>query len=216
MIASDGYPWIGGAAGVALLAGLFGVPAIALLALLALAFFLNFFRDPDRVPATADPRDLVSPADGVVVAAGDLPEAERFDECADLPVFVSIFMNVFDVHVNRAPTDGTLTRVVPRGGLKLAADDSRARLENERVLVRMDTAAGPLAFAQVAGLVARRIVFRRREGDRVTRGERVGLIKFGSRVDLYFPAGTEVKVQVGQRTRAGETIVARLVGGEAK
>ena len=211
MIASDGIPYLVGAAIGAGIAFFFGAWPVGILVLLLLVFFVNFFRDPNRTPDSSDPRDLVSPADGVVIVKGEVPEHERFPECADLPVFVSIFMNVFDVHVNRAPADGTFTHVVPRGGLKLKADALRARLENERVLWRLDTGrTGPVAFAQVAGLLARRIVARKKAGDVVRRGERIGMIKFGSRVDLYLPAGTEIPLEIGQRTWAGKSVVARL------
>lgn len=215
MIATDGYPWLAAALVAVVVFLALGYWPLALLAFLLGAFFLNFFRDPERTPATADPLDAISPADGLVLRVADVSGEDRPAECADLPVYVAVFMNVFDVHVNRSPADGRIAAVVPSGGLKLAADDRRARLENERVLIRLETAAGPLAFVQIAGLVARRIVFRRAAGDQVGRGERVGLIKFGSRVDLYFPKGTEIRVREGERIRAGETIVARMTGPPA-
>ncbi len=207
MIAPDGYPYLA-FAGAATVAAAFLYWPLALVVFALFLFLVNFFRDPERNPASDDPRDVISPADGVVIRSGETGAEDRPPACADLPVYLSIFMNVLDVHVNRSPLDGTIVVAEHRGGLKLAADHERARLENERNLVRLDTAYGPIVFVQVAGLLARRIVFRRKVGDAVGRGERVGMIKFGSRVDLYFPAGTKLLVAPGDRCFAGRSAIA--------
>jgi len=210
MIAKDGIPYLGVALVVTAALAAAGLFVLAGLAFLGFVFLTNFFRDPERIPDSADPLDVISPADGVVIRVGEIPAGERLPECADLPVGISIFMNVFDVHVNRSPADGVIAAAEHTSGLKLPADHQRAQLENERNLVRLDTEAGPLVFIQVAGLLARRIVFRKKAGDRVSKGERVGMIKFGSRVDLYFQAGTVPAVRDGERTWAGKSVVARL------
>ncbi|MEO5368226.1 MAG: phosphatidylserine decarboxylase [Magnetococcus sp. WYHC-3] len=164
-----------------------------------------FFRDPPR-QTPADPGLIIAPADGRVIV---------IDECSDpvsqAPVRkVSIFMNVFNVHVNRAPESGQVLGVERHDGCFFNAALDKASLENERVTVHMQTSSGRrLTFVQVAGLVARRIVCPLQPGDVLTRGERFGLIRFGSRVDVYLPREAQVRVTLGQQTRAGETVLAQ-------
>lgn len=174
------------------------VPAgVALLA--PLLFTLWFFRDPERT-TPADPSLLISPADGRIIVSR--------------PGRVSVFMNVFNVHVCRAPAAGRVTMVRHTPGRFVAAFREDAPEANERVRIELErSAAEPLAFTLIAGLVARRIVPRVSPGDRLRAGERVGLIRFGSRVDLELPEGTEPAVHVGDRVRAGETPLARVVVG---
>jgi phosphatidylserine decarboxylase len=162
-----------------------------------------FFRDPDRdVPA--DPRLLVSPADGTVTAVEPLPaDAEHGTR-------LSIFLSVFDVHVNRSPTAGRVAAVDYKAGKFGNAMLAASAAENERNVVRLETERGPVVFTQIAGLLARRIVFWPRVGDRLARGQRVGMIKFGSRTDLLVPRGAELLVRVGQHVLGGSTPVARL------
>ncbi|HYL77797.1 MAG TPA: phosphatidylserine decarboxylase [Bryobacteraceae bacterium] len=183
----------GGAAVWYLSRPVFGVP----LFLLAL-FCLYFFRDPDR--AIPDGAVAVSPADGKVVGI-------RTDGGASTRI--SIFLNVFDVHVNRAPIEGRITNVDYKKGQFLVASREVASSENERNIVTIESAGTSVTFSQIAGLIARRIVFYKKLGDQVAKGERVGLIKFGSRVDVFLGPEWEIAVQTGQRVAGGSSILAR-------
>src|SRR5918992_2595727 len=173
-----------------------------------------FFRDPIRTTPSGEGL-IVAPADGLVTMIATVPPPRELvgeDALADEPVIrVSIFMSVFDVHINRTPIAGRITRIVYIAGKFLNADLDKASEDNERqhILVEGDNGAR-VAFTQIAGLVARRIVPWIKVGDRVIAGQRVGLIRFGSRVDVYLPAGTSSQVLLGQRTVAGETIVGRI------
>ena len=177
--------------------------------LILTAWCVYFFRDPERViPQAAGV--LVSPADGMVSAVSEVaPPAEL--GMGDKPrVRISIFLSVFNVHVNRVPAAGTVTGLAYVHGKYLNAADPAAGEENERQLVRMTTDDGhDIAFAQVAGLIARRILCDLKEGDVVERGDRFGLIRFGSRTDIYLDEGMEAAVDVGQTMIGGETIIAR-------
>jgi phosphatidylserine decarboxylase len=171
-------------------------------------------RDPVRVTPT-DPRAIIAPADGLITMitqAAPPPELQGADALGTEPVTrVSIFMNVFDVHINRAPIDGTVTHRHYIAGLFVNADLDKASEDNERQHFLIERNDGvKVGFTQIAGLVARRIVAHAKPGDVVTAGQRVGLIRFGSRVDVYLPAGTMPRVLSGQRTVAGETIIAEL------
>ncbi|KUR71590.1 phosphatidylserine decarboxylase [Novosphingobium fuchskuhlense] len=180
---------------------------------------LAFFRDPERVT----PRDdsfIVAPADGLITQICTVlpPREMTADDGSGLPALaevpvtrVSIFMSVFDVHVNRTPIGGTIRRVVYIPGKFLNADLDKASEENERQHFVVERSDGVrVGFTQIAGLVARRIVPFVKAGDIVAGGQRVGLIRFGSRVDVYLPAGTEPRVLIGQRVVAGETVLAVL------
>lgn len=183
---------------------------------------LAFFRDPERV-TPRDERFVVAPADGLVTLIQKVAPPREL--CADdgsgvrgldpAPVTrISIFMSVFDVHINRSPIAGTIRRVVYIPGKFLNADLDKASEENERQHFLVERGDGvQIGFTQIAGLVARRIVPFVKGGDIVAVGQRVGLIRFGSRVDVYLPAGTEPKVLMGQKCVAGETILAEI--GEA-
>lgn len=173
-----------------------------------------FFRDPVRTTPTGEGL-IVAPADGLVTMIATVPPPRELvggeDGMADeAAIRVSIFMSVFDVHINRTPIAGTIRRVVYIAGKFLNADLDKASEDNERqhILVEGDDGT-KVAFTQIAGLVARRIVPWIKVGDRVVAGQRIGLIRFGSRVDVYLPAGTSSQVLLGQRTVAGETILAR-------
>ncbi len=195
---------------------LFAVAApLGWLGLILTAWCAYFFRDPVRT-TPVEPGLLVSPADGVVQAIEPaVPPVELEMGPAPRPR-ISVFMNVFDVHVNRAPADGRITRVAYRPGRFFNASLDKASEHNERQAIRMTTDDDKdIAFVQIAGLIARRILCWVEEGDRLLAGERFGMIRFGSRVDVYLDEGMVPLVCVGQRAIAGETPIARtLAPGE--
>lgn len=172
---------------------LYGIPFYLLA-----VFCLNFFRDPERsVPAGPH---VVSPADGKVVSVKrDTPETTR----------ISIFMNVFDVHVNRSPISGRIAQVRYQPGQFMAANRELASSRNEQNMITVEAADTSVTFTQIAGLIARRIVFYKRAGDEVRQGERVGLIKFGSRVDVFLGPEWELTVREGTRVSAGTSVLAK-------
>jgi phosphatidylserine decarboxylase len=206
-IARDGWPVIGTAAGVLGLVGavgtLAGHPAALVPLALAVVFGLWFFRDPERMPPENE-RFVVSPADGRVVAVTP-------DRALDAPATrVSIFMSPLDVHVNRNPVSGTVVHVRHTAGKFRAAFADKASLDNERNAVVLESGGRRYVVVQIAGALARRIVCRVAPGDRVRRGERFGLIMFGSRVDVFLPAGVEPMVAVGARVHAGTSAIAEV------
>jgi len=173
---------------------------------------LAFFRDPIRTTPT-DPKLIVSPADGLVTMITRVPAPPELRAELGAGEFtrVSIFMSVFDVHINRTPIAGVIRRIAYVPGKFLNADLDKASEDNERQHFVVEGDDGTrIGFTQIAGLVARRILSFVREGQRVGIGERVGLIRFGSRVDVYLPAGTGSRLLLGQRAIAGETIIAEL------
>jgi phosphatidylserine decarboxylase len=181
--------------------------ALAILFFVIVAFMVNFFRDPHRVGSQRH-IDILSPADGTVVQIKDIADGEIWP---GLTKQVSIFMSVFDVHVNRAPMTGKIVHYRYNPGKKIAAFAEKSSTENEQnLIVVTDDHGGTVAFKQIAGLLARRIVFDKQEGDTVVRGERVGMIKFGSRVDMFFPANVVIKVQMRDKVKVGLTVVAEL------
>jgi phosphatidylserine decarboxylase len=172
---------------------------------------LAFFRDPVRT-TPVDPTLVIAPADGLVTMITRVPAPpELAGAISGEFTRVSIFMSVFDVHINRSPIAGTIRRIAYIPGKFLNADLDKASEDNERqhFLVERDDGVS-IAFTQIAGLVARRIMSFVKEGDRIASGERIGLIRFGSRVDVFLPAGTGSQVLLGQRTIAGETVIAEL------
>jgi phosphatidylserine decarboxylase len=170
------------------------------------AFFLWFFRDPNRkIPG--EPGQIVSPADGVVT------EAEWIETTSGSRLRLSIFLNVFDVHVNRSPVSGTVRMVEFRQGLFMNAMKPESVLNNEQTLIVVDAGQYDVSFKQIAGLLARRIVCNVKAGDRVERGQRIGLIKFGSRVDVLMPAEANLKVKTGSRVRGGSSVLAVIPEG---
>lgn len=171
-----------------------------LLVFLAL-FVFSFFRNPDRV-IPADPGAIVSPGDGRVVVVQD-------EEYGGKPgKRVSIFLAVWNVHVNRAPAAGRITKMEYRPGKFLAAMRAAASTENEQNIFTLSTDAGELVFKQIAGLIARRVVSWKKADDYVARGERIGLVRFGSRVDLWVPRDAEIVVKVGQNVKGGSSVLA--------
>jgi phosphatidylserine decarboxylase len=167
------------------------------------AFFLWFFRDPERT-IPAGPGLIVSPGDGLVTetAGIDTPEGSRQR--------ISIFLSVFNVHVNRSPISGVLSRVHYQKGQYLNAMNPDSADRNEQNIVTVRGQGVEVIFKQIAGLLARRIVFNLREGDTVERGQRVGLIKFGSRVNVLLPADAKICVKVGDRVKGGESVLASM------
>jgi phosphatidylserine decarboxylase len=204
-IAPEGYGFIGVAAAATLVAWLAGVGLVVLVGLAATVFFVTFFRDPDR-HTPPGPQLVTAPADGKVVAVVDDVREERFLKRACRRV--SIFMSPLDVHVNRIPVDGRVVEVVHRPGRFHAAFLGKASELNEQTAVLIQDGRGERVLCvQIAGQLVRRIVCRLRPGDAVRRGERYGLIMFGSRLDLYLPPAVEVSVKVGDRVAAGVSVI---------
>jgi phosphatidylserine decarboxylase len=184
-----------------------GIWAWGIAPVILAAFFLWFFRDPRRT-IPSGPGLIVSPGDGLVTetVAIDTPHGPRRR--------ISIFLNVFDVHVNRSPIEGVLTAVRYRKGQYLNAMNPASAERNEQNAATVRGEGIEVTFKQIAGLIARRIVFVPREGERLERGQRVGLIKFGSRVDVVIPSEAELQVKVGQRVKGGESVLAIMPATE--
>jgi phosphatidylserine decarboxylase len=205
--AKEGIPFIGAAVGITLLAAWFGWTIVAVGAAILTLFVSWFFRNPSRV-IPQGPGLIVAPGDGRVLAIEEEFEP-RFIK--DRSIRISIFLNVFDVHINRLPCEGIIEDVQYQPGLFLVASKPDATLRNEQNAVMIRTPQGAKVLCvQVAGLIARRIVCWVSPGDRAVRGERFGLIRFGSRMDTFLPIGTAVKVAVGNRVKGGETILGEL------
>jgi phosphatidylserine decarboxylase len=203
-----GYPFIGGFALVSLVLFWAWTP-LGWLGTLATAWCAYFFRDPIRVTPSRDGL-VIAPADGrVSQVVNALPPPELGLSAAPLPR-VSIFMSVFDCHVNRSPIAGRIERMVYREGKFLSADLDKASEDNERNALVIAAGRVRIGVVQIAGLVARRIVPFVREGQTVAPGERIGMIRFGSRVDVYLPEGAKALVAQGQIATAGETVLADL------
>jgi phosphatidylserine decarboxylase len=198
----DGYYYALALFGAAFLVGWVTRPAWAVMPVLLALFFLWFFRDPERVIPDA-PGALVSPADGKVTAVSIAGSEEKRAR-------ISIFLNVFDVHVNRSPIAGVVRDVRYKPGKFLNAMNELSAEENEQNVVEVYGDGQIVVFKQIAGLLARRIVFHPKLGDRVERGQRIGMMKFGSRVDVLFDAAASVHVKVGDRVRGGSSILAYL------
>jgi phosphatidylserine decarboxylase len=213
IIAREGYPFIAYTIGLTALLALsawklhsavLAVPAA--ISLLLTLFIISFFRNPERTPP-GDEKSVVAPADGTVIVVERVSETPLGTEALK----ISIFMSVFNVHVNRVPLGGTVVDIAYHPGKFVDARDGRASSENERNGVVLETAAGVrIAFVQIAGLIARRIICYPKVGDVLVRGARYGLIRFGSRVDVYLPAHVESLVKLGDTTVAGETVLGRI------
>src|SRR5215813_13503437 len=211
----EGYPFIGGFA-LATLVLLWLWPPLGWIAVIATLWCAYFFRDPARVtPAGAG--IVVAPADGRICQVTRLMPPQEL-ELGERPLDrISIFMSVFDCHVNRSPVTGRIERIVYRAGKFISADLDKASEDNERNAFVIVTGAGQrIAVVQIAGLIARRIVCFAREGDGLGAGQRIGMIRFGSRVDVYLPEGARVLAGEGQIAIAGETLIADLAAGAAE
>ena len=205
--AKEGFPFIGTAAGVTLCAGWLGWTPVAALGAGLTLFVSWFFRNPARV-IPEGPGLVVAPGDGKVIAIEEEFEPRYLKERC---LRVTIFLNVFDVHINRIPCEGTIEDVQYQPGLFLVASKPEATVKNEQNALMIKTTSGvKVLCVQVAGLIARRIVCWVSPKDRAIRGERYGLIRFGSRMDTFLPLGTNVRVAVGDRVKGGETILGDL------
>jgi phosphatidylserine decarboxylase len=203
LIAKEGFPFIIVALVSFFVLLIFPKWFLVLLSLMCFVFFLVFFRDPERT---------VPPFENIAVSAADGKVVEIKDELVDGVTYkkVSVFMNVFNVHVNRMPVTGTVVKVEHRPGKFLAADKPESSIENEQNLIYVESKYGNMIFKQVAGLVARRTVCYAKENEMLQIGDRLGIIKFSSRVDHYFPEGTFIAVGLNDHVKAGETVIARF------
>ncbi len=212
-IHKEGYPFIVIAAIAAVIVGQLWEPLGWLLVIVTL-WMCYFFRDPERVTPIRDGL-VVSPADGRVSMITTLVPPPELELPAEPMQRVSVFMNVFDCHVNRSPVAGRITQILYTPGLFLNAELDKASEDNERNALVIETAAAKIGVVQIAGLVARRIVSFVKQGDELGAGERFGLFRFGSRVDVYMPPTAQLLVGVGQVAIAGETVLADLRAQEA-
>lgn len=206
----DAYTFIiplGILGGICLLLGWLFLPTflyVAAVLLLLAAFVAFFFRDPER-DTPNDDKIIISPADGLVVVLKPVDQQN-----AAAGTLVSIFLSVFDVHVNRSPLAGKITKADYKPGRFLVASKQRASVENEQTIITVENRYATVVFKQIAGLIARRIVLWKKAGDEVKLGERVGLIKFGSRVDIILPPQVNVMIRKGQRVKGGVTIIGKV------
>jgi phosphatidylserine decarboxylase len=206
-VANAGYPFIFAAAFTTAVLALLGLTTLTLISLAITFAICGFFRDPDRI-IPADPGVLVSPADGKIIATGLVDSSPYFDGPA---MKISIFMSVFNVHVNRIPFNGQVKDISYYPGRFFSANLDKASLENEHNAVFIEMENGqPLCVVQIAGLIARRIICRIQAGDPVIRGQRFGLICFGSRLDVYLPTDIKLKVVVGDKVQAGASMLGKL------
>jgi phosphatidylserine decarboxylase len=206
-IARQGYPFIAiGLFGVAFFLWLDNLVGWVILSLVTL-FVLSFFRDPERLSPPED-KTVLSPADGRVLL---IEEKEMTPFSTGKAIKISVFMSVFNCHVNRTPSSGKIEKIVYRAGKFFSANQDRASSQNEQNALLLRTPEGlEITFVQIAGLIARRIVCWAKPGSMVKRGERFGLIRFGSRVDVYLPASTRIRIQRGDKVKAGLTIIGEL------
>jgi phosphatidylserine decarboxylase len=202
-----GYPLIFGSAFVTLILALLGLTTLTLICLAATLFVCAFFRDPDRV--IPDRRDaIVSPADGKIIFVGNVTDSPF--ELGNT-IKISIFMSVFNVHVNRVPSSGQIKDIKYHPGKFFSANLDKASKKNEHNALLLETENGKkIGFVQIAGLIARRIICHVSPQDRVLRGQRFGIICFGSRLDVYIPADSDIEVSVGDTVKAGESVLGKL------
>ena len=206
-VAQAGYPFILASAFITVVLAFFGITWLALTGLAATSFICYFFRDPDRVAPDME-RAVVSPADGKIITAGPV-EKNRFMDGRCLRI--SIFMSVFNVHVNRIPCEGEITRISYYPGKFFSANLDKASKYNEHNALYIQADNGQkLCLVQIAGLIARRIICYVKQGARMKTGQRFGIICFGSRVEVYLPENSKISVAVGDKVKAGTTIIGYL------
>jgi phosphatidylserine decarboxylase len=208
-VAKAGYSFIFAAAFTTAVFALLGLTTPALIGLLVTFSICLFFRDPDRV-IPADQNAIVSPADGKIVFAGHEEKSPYLDgPCMK----ISIFMSVFNVHINRVPHEGIVKNILYNPGKFFNASFDKASRDNEQNAVLVETTDGrTICFVQIAGLIARRIICNIQSGDQVKRGQRMGLICFGSRVDIYLPDQTRLNVAKGNKVKGGSTVLGYIAG----
>ena len=207
-VAKPGYPLIIASAFITAVFALLGLTVLALTGIIATIFITCFFRDPDRLTPDT-PGTVVSPADGKVIGVESAVDNPHFEgECKK----ISIFMSVFNVHVNRIPHEGIVKQIVYHPGKFFSANLDKASSDNEQNAVFLETENGKkITFVQIAGLVARRIICKLQEGDAVIRGQRFGMICFGSRLDVYLPPDSDINVAVGDVVKAGTSVLGVLI-----
>ena len=210
MINKEGWPVIGVTSVILIFFAALGYfydfilwDALTVISLIVLIFHFFFFRDPDRETPSGEGL-IISPADGHVIKIDEVVETTYFKTRVRR---VSIFLSIFDVHVNRMPVSGKVDFVDYKKGKFLAAFADDASVVNEMSIVGVDTGKGKILFKQIAGLIARRIIYNVKQGDTAVAGERYGLIRYGSRVDLFFPLSARIKVELKQAVRCGSTII---------
>ena len=210
----EGYRFIAIFAVVTLVLFWLGIGPLAWAGVILTLWCAYFFRDPERVTPMRDGL-VISPADGRVSAIEEVTPPAELDLPREPVTRISVFMNVFDVHVNRSPVDAAIRRITYVPGLFINADLDKASLDNERQALTLERSNGQrIGVVQIAGLVARRIVKFVNEGESLSAGQRFGLIRFGSRVDVYLPQGVKSLACIGQRAVAGETVLADLSSAE--
>ena len=202
-LASEGYPYIIIFAATTIVALLLGGKWMVMVSFVITVFMVYFFRDPEREIPEGEGL-FVSPADGRIILIKDVFEKEHLKAAV---IEISIFMSPFNVHVSRAPCDGKIKGIRHNKGKFIAAYKDEASFKNENIEMTLETKYGDMLVRQVAGYVARRAVCRANTGDSLKRGERYGIIKFSSRLDVYIPKDTAVKVKLGDRVKAGETVI---------
>jgi phosphatidylserine decarboxylase len=210
-MARAGYPFIFASAFATAVFALLGIGFLAVLGLLVSGFICWFFRDPDRLIPNGQGL-IVSPADGKVIKIESVDASAYFEGACTR---ISVFMSIFNVHVNRSPHEGTIRQVTYYPGKFFSANLDKASADNEHNALLLESPSGKcIGFVQIAGLVARRIICAVQGGDTIKRGQRFGMICFGSRLDIYLPLDTEIRVTVGDRVQAGSSVLGKLQDGE--
>jgi phosphatidylserine decarboxylase len=204
--AKEGYPFIFFFSALTVLSAFFRIHWLTALFLILTLFMFYFFRDPDRV-TVPNKNVFYTPADGKIIVITEAEEDEMLHEKA---LKISIFMSPLNVHVNRAPCDGVVREVKHFPGKFLSAFKEEASKANEHITMLLESGHGKIVVKQIAGYVARRAVCRAKPGDRLAQGQRYGIIKFSSRLDIFLPLSTKVKVKLGDKVKAGESILGEI------
>ncbi|MDI1471382.1 Phosphatidylserine decarboxylase [Thermodesulfovibrio sp. N1] len=204
MIRKEVIPYIAGGLFLSSFFYLLRLEPLAIVCFGLCLFFLYFFRDPERIPP-ADPHAVVSPADGKIISIN-----QNSSLCCENYIEISIFMSPFDVHVNRVPFDGVVKEIIHTPGKFFSAFKEKAYRENENIKITFETPYGVITVRQVAGFIARRSVCWLKEGQTLKKGDRLGMIKFSSRVDICLPSSFKIQVKVGDKVKAGKTVIAFL------